>query len=420
MKSKKASANVFKGMLILAKGAVVARMVGVLSIPVLARIYSPEDFGVLALYTALVLVLAPMLTLRYVQAIPLPKTDAMAINLLVVCLKLIFFGALILVLVFSIFGSVLLGWFDMQSLVPWWPLLILGVAGTALYELFSLWATRKKQYKVLASTQVVQSLMGNVTKVALGLLALKPAGLLIGQFVAQSGGVASFVKQSLNDFVKLKPKIQKKKGTFVVKYYRHFPYYRLPSQVLMVLSVQSPVLMMAALYDKEVTGHLSLAMMALSLPTSLIGAAVAKAYYAEVAMLGRNNIKQIKRITIDVQKKLFLVGLPLTVLAVLLAEPAFAIVFGERWAVAGRFASILAPFMLFQFTSAPLMEVINVVGKQINFLIIHFLRVLGLVGLFCLFKFMGFLSIYFVVAMSIYLSFFYFLVSGFVLLSLKR
>ncbi|MBF6615098.1 MAG: oligosaccharide flippase family protein, partial [Candidimonas sp.] len=81
--------NVFRGMMTLLLGAGLARIVGLLSIPILARIYSPEDFGVLALYTAFIAVVVPVMTLRYVQAIPLPKTDVMAFNLFSVCFKLI-------------------------------------------------------------------------------------------------------------------------------------------------------------------------------------------------------------------------------------------------------------------------------------------------------------------------------------------
>jgi O-antigen/teichoic acid export membrane protein len=410
----------FKGIFILAKGAVLARVIGLASIPVLTRIYSPEDYGVLALYTSLVMMLAPILTLRYVQAIPLPKTDGIAINLFFVCLKLILFGSFVSALIFSTFGSTILSWFDMHSLVSWWPLIVLGSAGAALYESLSLWATRKRQYKILAKTQITQSLLGNIAKIALGLIAIRPAGLLIGQFIAQSGGIGSLTKQSWRDFKKLKSRLSRKKCLFAAKYYRDFPFYRLPSHVLMVGSLQAPVLMMAALFNKELTGQLSLAILALSLPTSLIGSAVAKAYYAEIAALGKNNIGKIRKISFSVQKRLFSIGLPLTVLAALIGEFLFVGVFGEKWRIAGSYAALLAPFILFQFTSAPLMEVINVVGSQLNFLILHLLRILGLIGLFFLVKRALLDSDEFVLILSCYLSMFYFFASAFVFFILRR
>lgn len=414
------SGRLFKGMLTLLLGAGAARILGLLFIPILARIYSPEDFGVLALYTSLVTVLSPTLTLRYVQAIPLPKTDVMAFNLFFLCLKLILFGTLVIAIVFFFLGEIILSWFNMQVLVSWWWLIVLGIAGTAFYELFSLWATRQKKFKVIAKTQIRQSFVGNITKVALGLLALKPIGLVIGQFLSQSAGITSFIKESLADFKRLFSSKDRKKEHFLAKYYQDFVWYRLPSQFLMLSSVQAPVLMMAALYDKEVTGQLSLALMALSLPVNLIGSAMAKAYYAEVAEIGKKDRAKIRRITFAVQKKLFAVGTPVMIGGMIFVKPIFELVFGEAWSVAGQYAVFLAPFMLLQFTSSPLVQVINVVSKQLTFLIINVLRFLGLglVGLAAIFFDLS--ANNFVVLLSIYLLFFYFIMTLFINLMLGK
>lgn len=412
--------NVFKGMFTLLIGAGLARIVGLVSIPILARIYSPEDYGVLALYTSFITILAPIMTLRYVQAIPLPKNDVMAFNLFSLCFKLIVFFSMVVALVLAVFGETILAWFNMEALMPWRWLIVLGAAGTAVYELFSLWATRKKQYKTIAKTQFTQSLIGNIAKIGLGLLAFKPSGIIIGQFLSQSAGITSFVKDAKTDFKTYLPQIKRSKEKFVAKYYQDFVWFRLPSQILMVLSIQAPVMMMAALYDKGVTGQLSLAMMALSLPVGLIGGAMAKAYYAEIAALGKNNIDKITALTFSVQKKLFIVGVPFAALVYFLSEIAFVLAFGEVWYMAGAFASILAPFVLFQFTSSPLMEVINILGTQVVYLVLHSLRIIGLLGVYLYAYSFQLESNNFVIIISVYLSGFYLLASVLVLSLLAR
>src|SRR5690554_1775236 len=358
------SSGVFRGMITLTMGAGLARIVGIASIPILTRLYSPEDYGVLAVYTSIVAVLVPILTFRYVTAIPLPKTDAMAFNLFVLCAKLIALGTLLIALTLGLFGHTVLGWFSMEELAPYWWLIAIGVMGTASYELFSMWATRKKDYKVIAKTQFSQSLLGNLVKIGLGIIALKPLGLVFGQIVAQSGGIGSFLKSAQKDFKKLYPLVSNKKQKLLASYYQDFPKYRLPSQFLMVLSVQAPVLMMAALYNKDVTGQLSLAMMALTLPVSLIGNGISKAYYAEIAEIGKYQIEKIKKITFLIQKRLFFIGVPAAFLAYWKAEEFFVFVFGKDWVLAGKYAEILSPFVLLQFTSTPLVQVMNIVGSQ--------------------------------------------------------
>lgn len=416
----KGKSSVFKGILTLAKGAVLARVLSIACIPVLTRLYSPEDYGVMALYVSLVTILAPVLTLRYVQAIPLPKTDILALNIFSLCLNLILVTSLFSALVLSVWGSEILSFFNMDALMPWWPLVVLGAMGTALYELLSLWATRKKQYTILSASQISQSIAGNFTKIILGLIIASPLGLIVGQFIAQSGGVGNFIRHSFKELTRLWPEVNNSRLRLVSKYYRGFPYYRLPSQFLMAISLQSPILMMAALYSKEVTGQLSLAIMSLSLPVSLISSAVAKAYYAEIASLGKSNLKDIKKLTIIVQKKLFLVGLPFALFIHFFSDFIFIFIFGEEWALAGDYASILAPFILFQFTSGPLMELFNVIGKQVYYLFIHSFRLIGLIMLFYLSKFYSFNDVDFVISLTGYLSLFYLLTSSFVIFVLKK
>lgn len=408
------SGSTFKGMLTLALGSSAARIVGIASIPIVTRIYSPADYGLLALYISIVSILVPIATLRYSTAIPLPKTDALAINIVALGLLLIAIYSAILLSLLFLFSETILAWFDMAELAQWWWLIVLGVAGTASYELFSLWATRKKQYKVIAKTELSQSLIGSTAKIVLGLLAFKPMGLIIGQFFAQSAGMSGLIKASAKDFKRLVPEINRKRVKLLAIYYRDFPYFRLPSQLLLQVSSNAPILMMASLYSRELTGQLSLAIMAISIPTGLVGQSMAKAFYAEIAAVGKRDLVKVRAITIDVQKKLFLVGVPLTVLMMLLAEPLFKLVFGEEWKLAGKYATILAPFILLQLTSSPLMQVLNLIGGQLLFLVINIVRVLGLAAIFMLANNIELAADMFIILLSSFLFIFYLAMTAFI------
>lgn len=374
--------GVYRGMLILLMGSGLGRIVGLASIPILTRLYSPDDYGILAIYTSIVAILVPVMTLRYVTAIPLPKTDAMAFNLFVLCAKLIVLGTLLVGILLALYGKTILGWFSMEKLAAYWWLIAIGVMGASSYELFGMWATRQKNFKVIARTQISQSLLGNLVKIGLGLLAVKPFGLVAGQVIAQSGGIGSYLKSTSKDFKKLTPSLDNKKQKILAGYYQDFPKYRLPSQFLMVLSVQAPVIMMAALHGSAETGQLGLAIMALALPVSLVGGAISQAYYSEVAAIGKANVAKIRRITVNTQVKLLAISAPIALIFIIVAKHLFEVLFGEEWAVAGEYAAILAPYVLLQFTSSPLVQVINILGKQFFFLAINILRVAGLLSIY--------------------------------------
>jgi O-antigen/teichoic acid export membrane protein len=235
--------HVFRGMATLAMGTGTARLVGLACIPLLTRIYTPSDYGVLAIFSSLVSVVAPILGLRYALAIPLPRTDGMAMNLMALSSVLLLVTGIVAILLLWLFGPIILTWISMEVLIPWRWLVVLGAMATALYETLSMWATRQRAYSVIARTQVTQSVLGEGVKLALGLLAFKPFGLLLGQIVSQSSGASAFLVQFRHVYKKNRVRIRYKRMAFLLHYYRSFPQYRLPSVVLLSLSVQAPLIL---------------------------------------------------------------------------------------------------------------------------------------------------------------------------------
>jgi len=412
--------DVVRGMLTLALGSGAARLISIATIPLLTRIYSPEDYGVLAVYGALVAVIAPMMTLRYVLAVPLPRSDGMAANLMVMSGLLVLVMAALMTLIFWAFGDMVLGWMSMEVLAPWWWLVVLGAVAVAVYEGLSLWATRRRSYKAISQTKVVQSVMAVLVKIGLGLATFKPFGLLFGHLVEQSGGISSFALRFRQDFQRNAKRVSREAMLLLARYYRGFPAFRLPSQFLLAFSTQAPAMFAAALFGAGATGQLGLALMALAIPGNLIGQSVGQAFYGEIARLPKGSEVRIRALAYSVQKKLFLVGLPLTVALMLLGEPLFHVAFGERWTEAGMYASILAPFVLLQLTSAPLVQILNIYNAQGAFLSINIVRAIGLLGIYQACIKMALSPKEFVCVLSAFLFIFYLFITLYILLVVNR
>ncbi len=420
MKSGGPAQKVFRGMATLALGAGMARLLGIAAIPLLTRIYSPAEYGVLSVFTSLVLLLAPLLTLRYVVAIPLPRRDGTAMNVLALSLVVMLVATALVAIVLGCLGMPLLRLASMEELAPWWWLITLGVLGTALYEAMSMWATRRKAYRVIAQTQFVQSLVGESLKVLLGLLGFKPIGLLVGQVAAQSGGVGSFLSRFHQDFRRFAARVRPSRMWRVARYYRGFPVYRLPSQFLLVFSAQAPLMFSATLFGIETTGQIGLALMALNLPVNLIGQSMGQAFYAEISRLKADAAETIRQMAVAVQKRLFLVGLPIVALVFFLGQTLFKLVFGPEWTEAGHYASILSFSILLQFTSAPLVQILNVYNLQRYFLGINLMRSFALVALFLVAQRMGLGVVTFITLLSGILFCFYAAMTIFILRLVSR
>ena len=370
-----ASGGVFRGMVTLTLGSGIGRIIGIASIPVLTRLYSPEDFGVLAVFTALVAIIVPLVTLRYVLALPLPRHDGLALNLLILSTGLMFALSALFALALWGWGGALLGLVSMEVLAPWWWLIALAVLGTAAYELLTMWAMRRRAYKVIAQTNVVQQAAGAAVKIGLGLATLQPLGLLIGQVVTQVAGSGRLWRGFAPEFRANWHHLRLARMQKLAWRYASFPVYRLPSQVLLVLSTQAPIFLVSFFFSADETGQLALAMMAVAVPVALISDSTAKAFYAEAARAFRAQ-QNIRRLAVSVAKRSFAISLVPATGAALLSAPLFPLIFGADWVLAGILAALLGLAMPAQFVSQIILKALPIVGRNDLFFYFNLSRAL--------------------------------------------
>lgn len=368
------SADVLRGMATLAMGTGLARAIGLVSIPILTRLYAPEDFGAVSVFTAIISILAPILSFRYVLALPLPRRDGMAMNLFVLSLGLMLLSGTVLSLLLWAFSEELFSVFSMEVLAPWWWLIIIGVLASGVYEALNMWATRQREYKIIARTKVWQSAAGSLTKLIFGFMAVAPAGLLFGQVVSSGGGIGSLFHRYGRDFRTNLQYVRVSRMRRAASRYRAFPIYRMPSQFIMIFSSQAPLLGIAALYDAQTTGQAGLALMALGLSIQLFGRTLANAFYAEAANIGAKQADRIRTLTYSILKRLSVFAVPPTLILLFFGEALFAVFFGSEWRMAGTLSSILAIYLFCQFLQTPVGHIFYLFDGQKKLLMLNIQR----------------------------------------------
>ncbi len=354
----------FRGMAVLATGSAMAKLVGIASMPVLARLYLPEHFGTMAVFTALVVMLSPFMRFSYDLSVPLPRHDGLAVNIMVLCALLMAASGAVLAVVLTFFSEPLLSLLSMEAMAPWWWLVVIALFGAGAYETLAIWATRKRAYRAIARTQVTQSLAGNAIKLGFGLLAPGPLGLIAGQIVAMSGGISTLLRDRGGTLHANLRHVRWSRLYKVAWRYRGFPLLRTPSQCLLAFSQQSPVIYVAALFGGSTAGQFGLALTALALPVTLLGGSVSTALYGEAAYISTHNPERLLRLVNVTQARLFAIAVMPTLVLLFFGTDLFGVVFGESWRLAGQFVSALSVYLLFQFTSAPLMQMINLLDAQ--------------------------------------------------------
>ena len=78
-----------RGVSVLVGGTAGAQIMSLLAAPLLTRLYTPEDFGLIAVYGSLLAIISVITCLRYELAIPLPEDEGVAANLVMLCLVLV-------------------------------------------------------------------------------------------------------------------------------------------------------------------------------------------------------------------------------------------------------------------------------------------------------------------------------------------
>jgi len=133
------SSALWKGVFIISSGAFISQIISIITIPIITRLYSPSEFGILALFGALLGILIIFGSMRYEFAIPLPQKDQDAANIVFICIMLIITIWIIFSIIFLFFSSTILDYFQFNEIAPYLWLLMFGFLGAGFYNILNYW-----------------------------------------------------------------------------------------------------------------------------------------------------------------------------------------------------------------------------------------------------------------------------------------
>lgn len=347
-----------RGVGVLVGGTAGAQLLMVLAAPLLTRLYSPEDFGLLAVFTAILALFGVIAAGRYEQAIPLPESDQDAANLTVLGFVLVVLTSALTFAVFLLWPQPIADALNAPGLAPYLWLIPFGVLFLGCYEVFSKWAIRRKQFPTIARTRIVQAI--GTLGIQLGAFKLGVPALFGGHAAGQglgAGGLAlaAFRRPEFRQcsFAGMRQQASR---------HRKFPLYSTWTALFNTASLQLAPIMFVAIYGATVAGLYALTLRILSMPISLIGNAVGSVFLSSAPAAQRNG--KLKELIEQVHTRLAMVGaLPLVVL-VFYGPQLFEILFGAEWRQAGNYAQWMAPWIYLQFQWSPLSILANVLELQ--------------------------------------------------------
>lgn len=312
---------------VLMGGTIFGQALAILALPLLTRLYTPEDFSVLAVYSALLGVLSIVSTLRLDVAIPIPKKSEDAANLLVLAVFFVLLTSSLAMALIWVIPYDVIAKSPMSVLSAYLWMIPLGILLAGLYNSLQFWAIRNKSFLLISHTRITQSVLAVSVQIGFGFWGLMPLGLLLGYICSNGGGVLGLGKdvwqkdkKSFNavSFASLKKTLYE---------YRRFPQYSTFEAFANSAAIQIPVIFIAALAIGPDAGYLMLAMRVMQAPMSLIGSSIAQVYLARAPEEYRKG--NLPSFTADVFGGLLKTGIGPIIFAGIVAPYIFPLIFGD-------------------------------------------------------------------------------------------
>lgn len=363
-----------RNVLTLMTGTTIAQAIPIAISPILTRIYTPEDFGVFALFVALVGFMAVTASGRYEQAIMLPKYDKYAINILMLSLILICLTSILSFIVILLFKEEILQLLNNDLLRNWIYFIPITVFFIALFNLLINYNNRTKHYEDIAKATVIKSLVLAIAQVSIGFLKNGFAGLIVGQVLAQIFANIKLAKNIMKDKTLLAT-ISVKNMLALAKKYINFPKYNMPHALLGNISSNLPIYIFTPFFGSTIVGKYSLALMIVLTPMSIIATSTTKVYNQKLAEL-YNKRENVYIFTFNIIKSLLKKILFPFIIFIVFAPQIFEIVFGSQWMDSGEYIQILSVYILLNLIVsiiAYIPSLLNLQSKAFKITIIHFL-----------------------------------------------
>lgn len=357
----------------LVSAGVVGQAILLAIMPLVTRLYTPADFGVAAVFGALMSTLLMATSLRYEMAIVLPRSDRQAEVLVRLALILTLVSAAIVLVIVAIWRAPIAGVLRVPDLEGLLWALPLALVGAGAFRVFNFWAVRHKAFGLIARTRIWQPSVNAATQVIVGILSSGPLGLVAGQVAGLLAGGKTLARGARVwtrfDWAEWR------RIRHVARRYARFPKLDVPAALIDTLSQQLPNLLLALLFNPTVAGWYMLADRAIVTPLSLIGQAVGQVVYAK----SREQVIQGSLLR-STAKIAALLGLGVTsagIVFVPLAPMLFDHVFGRQWGNAGLYSAILFFGFAAQFVYSSISLTLPATNGQHLNLLINMMLLIG-------------------------------------------
>lgn len=344
-------------------GAALAQAVPIVGSLWIARLYVPAEFGVFAAWYGISLIANLLLSARLEAAFGLaPDGEERGRLVAAAVLVVLSLGTVLGLAAWVALDGLPDGLFGVPTSLGHW-LIPMSICA-ALSVVWQAWAANNGQIRVLNVVRLVQAVAVTGLQIAAAWISASAQSLALAQIAGTA--IAVMVAAGM---LPIGPYLPRSTQAFRAlradtwgRYWR-FPVFSMPSDMINTTAAQLPVIVLGLRYGGDVAGCFALAARTMGAPLAVLGGAVRDVFIrdAGLEMRSHGHCHQVYRRTFKV---LFLFSVVLLIATVTLAEPAFVLLFGEPWRLAGTMAIWLVPLFALRFIASPLSYTFFLAQKQ--------------------------------------------------------
>jgi O-antigen/teichoic acid export membrane protein len=320
-------------------GFALAQAVPLLASPFLTRLYSPEAFGLQALFIGWATVLSVIATTRIDLALMLAKDDREAGQL--VGLVLVLLGVLlgVLILLSMWLAPTVARWAGQEGHVLWiWSLPPM-VAGLVAVQVSGGLLARSKRFGPVSGGQVVNQFGYLALAVTVGLTTVLVEGLTVAKLFGQLAA-AIMLLIAVRNLISTVSLPGPSEWPSLWSRFKPFVLFNTPYSLVGVAGREMPIFAFMAIAATASAGFYGLARTLLGAPATLLAASLSQVFYREA--VERRGSVQLKTLTSSLLGLTTRASAPLFAFLAVWADVAFGMFFGNNWETSGIYAMILS------------------------------------------------------------------------------
>lgn len=352
-------------------GSAAAQVISFIFAPIQTRIFSPEVFGDLAVFTSIAGIIGIVACLRYELSIVIPQDDLAGYGLL--RLSWLFSGgtAIATALVFFVFRSPIFLALGSERLAVFWYFIPITIALSGWVQASTNWLIRRARFGDLALINVLLVIVNNFVSLGLGVLGYRDLNARLFSALLSSGAsVIVLVLLIRSDLPR--PSTKRPSAIHLIKEYKNYLLYDIWAALINNLSWMLVPILMNYYYGSLAAGQYSIGLRVIQIPMSLIGSSVSQVFFKSAN--DRREKGELYKYSLKTARQLLLYTSPFAVVLMLFGKPLFRLAFGPEWEIAGLYVQILAPWSIVWFIANPLSALYNVLQKQRTILVLTLLN----------------------------------------------